>query len=130
QLKSAPMRETAEGSVTISTPGWARVAERISDARAKSWCLPPVTRRTRSDIGSNSFVVKTRNYRAGEQCQSCWELPNGDRVSTNMSAMRMPLEVMNIDQPCPADWDQMRGTGATRFCGHCQKNVYNLSMMT
>src|SRR4051794_21433761 len=45
---------------------------------------------------------------------------------------RLPivLENIRIASPCAADWDDMRGGERVRFCGRCQKNVYNLSSMT
>jgi len=41
----------------------------------------------------------------------------------------MPLEVIWVEEPCPADWDAMTGDAAKRFCAGCQKHVYNLSAM-
>jgi hypothetical protein len=46
-----------------------------------------------------------------------------------MDTKNIPLEVLRVREPCSADWDSMQGAGAVRFCGHCQKNVYNLSAM-
>jgi hypothetical protein len=45
---------------------------------------------------------------------------------------RLPiaLENIRIASPCAADWDDMRGDERVRFCGRCEKNVYNLSSMT
>ncbi len=45
---------------------------------------------------------------------------------------RLPvvLESLRIAAPCTADWDQMAGDERVRFCGKCEKNVYNLSAMT
>jgi hypothetical protein len=40
------------------------------------------------------------------------------------------LEVLRIENPCPADWEQMTGTAQKRFCQGCQKHVHNLSAMT
>lgn len=42
----------------------------------------------------------------------------------------IPLEAIQIANPCSADWDKMRGDDRTRFCQSCAKNVYNLSDMT
>src|SRR4051812_25709981 len=48
--------------------------------------------------------------------------------------MRLPvLEDLRIATPCNADWDEMKplDDGArVRFCGQCEKNVYDLSAMT
>lgn len=39
------------------------------------------------------------------------------------------LEGLRIASPCKADWDAMAGDERVRFCGQCEKNVYNLSGM-
>jgi hypothetical protein len=41
----------------------------------------------------------------------------------------MDLERLRIASPCKASWDDMLGDERVRFCGQCQKNVYNLSGM-
>jgi hypothetical protein len=40
------------------------------------------------------------------------------------------LEDVRIAAPCGASWDAMKGDDRVRFCGKCEKNVYNLSAMT
>ena len=47
-----------------------------------------------------------------------------------MTKLPVLLENIRIATPCNADWDDMSGTEAVRFCGKCEKNVYNLSAMT
>jgi len=39
------------------------------------------------------------------------------------------LESIKIASPCDASWEAMVGDARVRFCGSCQKNVYNLSAM-
>jgi hypothetical protein len=39
------------------------------------------------------------------------------------------LENVAIAAPCSASWDEMVGDDRVRFCGQCEKNVYNLSAM-
>src|SRR5262245_29135528 len=46
-----------------------------------------------------------------------------------MSARRLLLDVIEVRQPCPADWGQMKGDAKRRFCEHCHKFVHNLSEM-
>src|SRR6185436_10400246 len=41
-----------------------------------------------------------------------------------------PLENLRVASPCNASWEAMKGDERVRFCGECQKNVYNLSAMT
>jgi hypothetical protein len=44
---------------------------------------------------------------------------------------RLPLlDNLRIATPCTADWDLMAGDDRVRFCGLCEKNVYNLSAMS
>lgn len=44
--------------------------------------------------------------------------------------MRLPLlESIAIASPCTASWEKMQGDDRVRFCGECEKNVYNLSAM-
>src|SRR5262245_26445583 len=40
------------------------------------------------------------------------------------------LPDIRIASPCHADWGKMTGDERSRFCGSCQKNVYNISAMT
>jgi hypothetical protein len=40
------------------------------------------------------------------------------------------IQRVHIASPCNASWDQMRGDDRSRFCAHCNLNVYNLSAMT
>lgn len=40
------------------------------------------------------------------------------------------LDNIRIASPCLADWAKMGGDDRSRFCGSCQKHVYNLSAMT
>src|SRR5690348_9533907 len=47
-----------------------------------------------------------------------------------MAASKTPLDVIQIQNPCPASWEEMAGDARVRFCNHCTRNVYNLSDMT
>ncbi len=40
------------------------------------------------------------------------------------------LDDIRVASPCSARWDEMTGDEQSRFCGSCQKDVYNLSEMT
>ena len=46
--------------------------------------------------------------------------------------MKHPAPPLNIQvaSPCPERWDDMTGDDRARFCGQCQKTVYDLSAMT
>jgi hypothetical protein len=45
---------------------------------------------------------------------------------------RLPvsLDVIRVENPCPADWDAMHGDDRVRFCDECKLHVYNLSSLT
>jgi len=40
------------------------------------------------------------------------------------------LDSLRLATPCTKDWDKMDGDERVRFCGGCEKNVYNISDMT
>lgn len=40
------------------------------------------------------------------------------------------LDGVRIASPCKASWDDMVGDERVRFCGKCEKNVYDLSAMS
>jgi hypothetical protein len=40
------------------------------------------------------------------------------------------LGTLTIAAPCPANWADMQGDDTQRFCGTCEKHVFNLSAMT
>jgi hypothetical protein len=40
------------------------------------------------------------------------------------------LDLVQIASPCEADWNAMQGDDRSRYCGQCQKHVYNLSVMS
>lgn len=40
------------------------------------------------------------------------------------------IDSVRVDSPCTEDWDAMTGNEQVRFCGHCAKDVNNLSEMT
>ena len=46
------------------------------------------------------------------------------------SAAPLRLETLTVASPCSANWSEMTGDDRARFCGKCEKNVYNLSAMS
>src|SRR6478672_6863471 len=50
--------------------------------------------------------------------------------TTTRKSLPVVLENIRIATPCNADWDDMSGDARVRFCGKCEKNVYNLSAMS
>lgn len=49
---------------------------------------------------------------------------------TSAPSQFIPLDAVRVAAPCHADWDRMTGDDRARFCGSCEKHVYNLSGMT
>src|SRR5262245_60828186 len=43
---------------------------------------------------------------------------------------RSIVDRIRVATPCPARWEDMNGDDRARFCGQCQKHVYNFSAMT
>jgi hypothetical protein len=41
-----------------------------------------------------------------------------------------PLESISIATPCHVPWEEMSGDHRSRFCGQCQKEVFDLSAMS
>ncbi len=53
------------------------------------------------------------------------------REVARVAPTRLPLlERVAIAAPCPVAWDSMSGDERARFCGQCQKHVYNIASMT
>jgi hypothetical protein len=52
------------------------------------------------------------------------------RAQLEDRARRGVLEDIRIAAPCGADWSAMVGDERVRFCGSCQKNVYDLSKLS
>lgn len=46
------------------------------------------------------------------------------------SPSKISLDVITIDDPCTVPWEDMRGDDRVRFCGLCQRSVYDLTEMT
>ena len=52
-------------------------------------------------------------------------------MGQNETRRKLPmLDNLRVASPCSASWAGMEGDDKVRFCGQCDKNVYNLSAMT
>lgn len=40
------------------------------------------------------------------------------------------LDSVDVPSPCDKSWDEMIGGDVSRFCKHCEKDIYNISAMT
>lgn len=53
-----------------------------------------------------------------------------DRLAPGRKRGLPMLGAVSIASPCSARWEEMVGDDHARFCGKCEKNVYNLSALT
>ena len=47
-----------------------------------------------------------------------------------MNANLPILANFQVASPCDASWEEMAGDDEKRFCGKCEKHVYNLPLLT
>lgn len=60
------------------------------------------------------------------------------QLATAISRFRKPrkksaqelINSVQIASPCPVSWSSMSGDDKVRFCGSCEKNVYDISALT
>lgn len=52
------------------------------------------------------------------------------RLARTAEKKRRLLDDLRVASPCEEPWEGMTGDAQVRFCGRCEKNVYNLSAMT
>lgn len=45
-------------------------------------------------------------------------------------AVKSLFDSIDVPEPCSQSWDAMIGDDQTRFCGSCEKKIYNLSAMS
>jgi hypothetical protein len=43
---------------------------------------------------------------------------------------RIPLDLIEVQTPCPKYWNGMSGSDQKRYCDHCDRHVHDLSAMT
>jgi hypothetical protein len=67
----------------------------------------------------------------GQEVEIREQLASTTALLQNIATRRaLPvLDGVKIASPCTASWDEMKGDDRVRFCGGCEKNVYNLSAM-
>jgi hypothetical protein len=81
----------------------------------------------------DQITEKAEQLRAAVQDQEAVarELAAVEERLARIQGRRVPLlEDVRIASPCNVSWDAMTGDDRVRFCGKCEKNVYNLSAMT
>jgi hypothetical protein len=89
--------------------------------------------RVAHDLGEARIAAKEAQERAEKVRVLEKELAETDGLIAQLVEKRpqkLPLlENVAIAAPCTASWDAMVGDERVRFCGQCEKNVYNLSAM-
>lgn len=84
-----------------------------------------------SDIGAHTAQLDALKDRAATLER---ELAETRRLLAGLGAKEEGarpslLDGARVASPCSANWDDMVGDERARFCGQCQKNVFNLSAM-
>lgn len=85
------------------------------------------------ELELSAVQAKARELAGLKQAESELE-SNIDELRSKLAGMArrrsLPmLENVRVASPCSADWDAMIGDDRSRFCQHCQKDVYNISAM-
>lgn len=93
--------------------------------KARKEALERALRDIREAQGQYESLKRTEAERAKE-------LREVDRLLHSATEKRaLPLlDNVRIAAPCAKDWNEMKGDEHVRFCGACEKNVYNLSSLT
>ncbi|MEO8798568.1 MAG: hypothetical protein ABI551_11845 [Polyangiaceae bacterium] len=82
-----------------------------------------------ADVKARSTEVAYLHWRSKEIEKELGDLAK--RESAFEQKKRLPmLANAKIASPCSADWNAMQGDEQVRYCGKCEKSVYNLSEMT
>ena len=87
--------------------------------------------RLAADLGEARDAAREATERAARVPLLEKELAETERLLRSVAGPRgLPLlDDVRIASPCSARWEHMAGDERVRFCGSCEKNVYNLSAM-
>jgi hypothetical protein len=87
--------------------------------------------RVASDLAAARRAADEASARAKQVSVLEQELSETDGLLASMAARKsLPLlDNLRIAAPCKADWNEMVGDDRVRYCGQCEKNVYNLSTL-
>jgi hypothetical protein len=93
-------------------------------------CLETLRDELRRDLTEATRKAEALAGAAKEKDSLTRELASVEARLERARSRRLPLlESVRVASPCSASWDDMVGDERVRFCGSCQKNVYNLSAM-
>lgn len=97
----------------------------LEAARMRRDALARELREVRDRMDEYQEVIRREQALERELAQSAQEL---DRARARVE---LPLlRKVRVASPCKASWDDMKGDEFVRFCGKCEKNVYDLSALT
>jgi hypothetical protein len=88
--------------------------------------------RVAGDLEEARKAAKEASERAKKVTILERELTETDGLLQKLGGTRRGLPMLDqlqIAAPCKASWDDMVGDEHVRFCGQCEKNVYNLSSL-
>jgi hypothetical protein len=88
--------------------------------------------RVARDLDEARLAAREATERARKVTVLERELTETDGLLQKLGGRRRGLPMLDelqIAAPCTASWDAMVGDDHVRFCGQCEKNVYNLSSL-
>jgi hypothetical protein len=88
--------------------------------------------RVAKDLDEARLAAREATERAKKVTVLERELTETDGLLQKLGGRRRGLPMLDelqIAAPCEASWDAMVGDDHVRFCGKCEKNVYNLSSL-
>lgn len=89
--------------------------------------------RIANDLDEARRAAKEAAERASKVAVLERELAETEGLLAKMGGARRGLPLLDdvrIAAPCKANWEAMVGDDHVRFCGQCEKNVYNLSSLS
>lgn len=85
----------------------------------------------RREVAENATRAEALRAALGAQEATARELAEVEAKLDRLDARRASLlEDVRIASPCSARWEDMRGDERARFCGQCEKTVYDLSSLS
>jgi hypothetical protein len=96
----------------------------LEAARMRRDALARELREVRSRMDEYQEVIRREQALERELAQTASELDHA-RARVELPLLRQ----VRVASPCKASWDEMKGDDQVRFCGRCEKNVYDLSAL-
>ena len=129
-LLTCEVREDALDDDGPTEPAWARLSRQeelghaTSGQEASDLVLPDHSAVRAGGGHSGLSVASDRQM----PLRTFSALPRREGMSSERNASpKQTLEDLRIASPCKADWTKMAGDERVRFCGSCEKYVYNVT---